>query len=147
MRSQLSPKQRGRQFRLIIIRSKKKKKGFVYLSIFVVLLIYRRTSSRIHKSNGEARTCGTGERRAKEKRRGQTKRRFYDELACVNERIELLPRLRFDLSSSSSCDETSSPSASTGRRAGTVGPIYDNESGDLSPASRYDEILSEPAQN
>lgn len=86
-------------------------------------------------------------RRAKEKRRGQAKRRFYDELACVNERIELLPRLCFDLSSSSWCDETSSPSASTGRRAGSVGPIYDNESGDLSPASRYDEILSEPAQN
>lgn len=81
-------------------------------------------------------------RRAKEKRRGQAKRRFYDELACVNERIELLPRLRFDLSSPSSCDETSSPSASTGRRAGSVGPIYDNESRDLSPASRYDEILS-----
>lgn len=86
-------------------------------------------------------------RRAKEKRRGRAKRRFYDELACVNERIELLPLLRFDLSSSSSCDETSSPSASTGRRAGSVGPIYDNESGDLSPASRYDEILSEPTQN
>lgn len=74
------------------------------------------------------------------------KRRFYDELACVNERIELLPRLRFDLSSSSSRDETSSPPVSI-NRAGSVGPIYDNESGDLSPASRYDEILSEPAQN
>lgn len=36
------------------------------------------------------------------------------------------------------------PSASTGRRAGSVRPIYDNESGDLSLASRYDEVLSEP---
>lgn len=72
---------------------------------------------------------------------------FLRRAACVNERIELLPRLRFDLSSSSSCDETSLPSASTGRRAGSVGPIYDNESGDLSLASRYDEILSKPAQN
>jgi len=97
----------------------------------------------------DGRRAETARGRREEERGGRAKRRFYDELGCVNERIEFLPRLRFDLSSSSSRDETSSPARQhqlADARA-PVRPIYDNESGDLSPASRYDEILSEPVQN